>query len=148
MLTPSLPPSRGDIEVIPSGLPSPVAPFTSGVESNHSSSELSVNPNQSIQWNDDELGNPSQGYLDPAGEDPNMSGPSPTEGVEERLAGGMSGPYGGMQAMDCADDYLQWLPVGGSAEAFGGDSTSPQGDFGSSNSTVAGIVVFPIVRRS
>lgn len=150
------PATRADIEVIPEGLPSPVTTGSVvGVADNHSSELVSLptqglnGPNaEGAQWNDDEDSAPSQGHLDPTGYDPNMSGAHPTQGVEERLAGDMTGAYGGMQAMDCADDYLSWLPSGGEGLAFGPDSVSPQGSFEHSSTTVAGIPVFPVTRRA
>lgn len=137
--------TTADREVIPEGLPSPIAPAAgdvTGVEANHSSQVASVAP--SDQWDDDE-DSLSAGLLPAQGYDPNISGPHPTQGVEDRRAGGMNGAYGGMQAMDCADDYLSWLPAGGEGMA---DSVAPLGTFDQPSETIAGIQVFPIVRRA
>lgn len=147
-------PSGGDTEVIPTKeIPDSNPAFlgdVTGVEANHSSlvSSVANGDGDTAQFNDDELGNPSQGYLDPQGSDPNMSGPSASQEVQERLAGGMSGMNGGLLPMDSAEEYHSWATFSGSAEAFGSDSCSPQGDFGSSNGSVAGITVFPIIRRA
>lgn len=99
----------GDTEVLPSGLPSPVpaqAGNVTGVASNHSSLTASLPPSvpgqygqaEGAQWNDDEDGNGSQGYLDPSDEDPNLSGPHPTQPARDWKAGGLS-------SWDENDDY-------------------------------------------
>lgn len=151
-------PSEGDVEVIPEGLGTSNPAFlgsVSGVSDNHSSQVMSLptqgldGPNaEGAQWNDDEDDSPSAGFLDPAGEDPNISGPKATQEIQERLAGGMTGKDGGMHAMDQADDYRQWVTLDGYSSAFGSDSCSPQGSFEGLPDTISGIQVFPVVRRA
>lgn len=151
-------PTEGDAEKIPEGLPTSNSAFegdVSGVEANHSSQITSFPPSvpgqfgqaEGAQWNDDEDRDPSQGRLDPPGYDPNMSGPHATQPIAENYAGGMNGAYGGMQAMDCADDYKTWLPSGSLEVEFGSDSTSPQGSFSGLPDTISSIQVFPVIRR-
>lgn len=92
-------------EMIPRGLPSPVAPMSTGSEGAHSSTTKSVDASQGVQWNDDELGNPSAGHADPGGYDPNMSGPRPTEPARDWQAGPMT-------SFQQNDDYLENFPCG------------------------------------
>lgn len=107
-------PAKGDSEVIPRGLPKSNPAFLSagitGVETNHSSLVKSIptSPGEEFsaeaegaQWNDDEDSTPSQGHLDPAGDDPNLSGPHPTEPLHDWKAGGMSG-------FQDNDDYMDY----------------------------------------
>lgn len=151
--------TKGDAEVIPTQeIPDSNAAFlmaVMGVESNHSSLERSLpdlpsggnQPASGVQYNDDELGDPSQGHLDPQGPDVNMSGPHATKDIQEVCAGPMQGASPSY-SLDSAEDYHQFIEFSGHSQAFGDDSVSPQGDFGSSHTTVAGIVVSPIVRRA
>lgn len=170
-------PTKGDSEVIPKGLPSSQAYSGSAIGSDpgaHSSTTPSVDASQNVQWNDDELGNPAAGILDQGGYDPNMSGPHPSEPIEERYAS-VASPWREN------NDYLEYMfntedvplsrllcmaPSGFTANGgipalpnrdvgsndsvmeFGSDSVSPEGEFGSSPSYIAGIMVSAVVRRS
>lgn len=147
-------PSEGDSEVIPTEeIPSSNPAFLSnpaGDSDNHSStvSSISNGDGDASQYDDDELGNPSAGHLDPAGYDPNMSGPKATQEIDDYRAGYLSGMNGGMLPMDSAEEYHTWAEFSGVAEAFGSDSVSPQGSFEGLPDTISGIQVFPVVRRA
>lgn len=164
-------PTKGDSEVIPNGLPTGVTSGSVvGDEANHSSQTASVDTSQGVQWDDDEA---VSGFAPNTAYDPNMSGPKHSEPVQDVRAGQMSS----FQDNDDYIDYMfdtshvplsrllcdelagfstnggyPVLPIQspGSSDgiAFGSDSVSPEGEFGSATNMVGGISVSPIVRRS
>jgi hypothetical protein len=81
--------TQGDREVLSQGLPSPVAPMSTGVEANHSSLSKSISP-PGAQWDDDEdsVDHEPAGFT--TGDDPNISGPHPTEQLHDWRAGRLS----------------------------------------------------------
>lgn len=92
---------RGDPEVMPQGLPSPIGPQSgnvTGVAGNHSSQTMSVadagHPDaEGAQWDDDEDYTTASGgdyaEMDPSRDDPNISGPHPTQPLVDWKAGAM-----------------------------------------------------------
>lgn len=127
------------------------------------------------QWNDDEDGQTAQGYLDFNNDpDPNMSGPHASEPIQERFASAAS-PwrenndyleymfntadiplsrllYGSVPSGFAANYGYAELPqrdVGSNdmEMEFGTDASHPEGEFGSGESKISGIAVYPIVRR-
>lgn len=174
-------PAKGDREVVPRGLPTSNPAFLrdpAGSSENHSSLVKSVVGGNADgeQWNDDEDSTPSAGYLDPAGYDPNISGPHPTEPLRDWQAGNLSGwsdnddymhfTYNTRNVaesrLNCIfhsvmdGDYddnggfdrppMQDFNVSDDYE-FGADRSEHQGEMGNSESSIAGITVDPIVRR-
>lgn len=172
-------PSRGDREVIPMGLPGPVATMSTGVDTNHSSTVASISGDMGnrTQYNDDELGDPSQGPLDPGGDDPNLSGPHPTEPLLDPL----SGPLSDWQENDDYRDFTYntanvpesrllagyCYPTGysdtesslsgrvsgedqrmaGASGAWGSDNSQPQGTWSDGQSSQGGISIDAVIRR-
>jgi hypothetical protein len=170
---------RADKEVIPTGLPTPIAPASGDVmgdEANHSSQTASVDMSQGVQWDDDES---AGGYAPNTSYDPNISGPRQTEEVKDARAGMMNGfcenndymrfsfdtsmepesrlCYGastGMAPWTNSFEDNQDMPVPPMHDftpeqefEFGSDSVSPQGSFSHSGATIAGIPIYPVVRR-
>lgn len=171
-------PSRGDKEQIPMReIPSPVASMSTGVEANHSSTQMSVSGNKGnhTQYNDDELSGPSQGHLDPNGYDPNISGPHPTEPARDWQAGGLSAwqenddyrdfstregssvaesrlwaPWKSVHDMDYDDNggYPSSTVDNHSDHEFGSDESAHQGSWGEGMQTSQGSInIEPIIRR-
>lgn len=139
--------AKGDSEVIPRGLPSSNHAFTSagitGVETNHSSLTPSISSpgGVSSQWDDDEdsVGHAPPGFTD--GDDPNMSGPHPTEQANDWQSGNMN-------SFQDNNDYQAWAHMSTPAESeFGGDKAEHQGEWSGGESMISGIVVSLIVRR-
>lgn len=173
--------AKGDAEIIPTSVGKQNPAFTvtdvAGVEENHSSTNKSV-PNgdgNRAQYNDDELGDdPSQGELDPAGYDPNLSGPHPTEPLNDWCAGKLSSWQENSDYLDflqgsmtaesrllartfpgpssyASNGGMAAIPSGSEntfSQEFGSDSVSPQSEFGNDPTFISGIYVAPIVRRS
>lgn len=171
---------KGDSETLPALVGKQNPAFTgkdvAGVEENHSSTVRSVSnaDGDRAQYNDDEMGDESQGALDPAGYDPNLSGPNPTQPLHDWQAGRLSAwqenndyldfLQGGMTAesrlLACSfpgprsyanNGGMAEMPLGSSdtdSQEFGPDSVLPQGEFGNDPAFISGIYVAPIVRRS
>jgi hypothetical protein len=82
-------PTSGDREVIPSGLPA-LRGAGPQPEGTHSSTASSRSPDSGAQWDDDEdsVSHEPAGFTD--GNDPNLSGPHPTEPLHDWKAGKLS----------------------------------------------------------
>jgi hypothetical protein len=209
-------PVTDDEEIVPKGIDVGNAAFkrgnVAGDASNHSSTRMSIpkgtlvwnDPKQTYasmgegtQWNDDEDGMSSQGHDDINNDyDPNMSGPKPTQQLEDWRAGMLSpwqenddyrdytfktdnvvesrllaqssqlrvtykapgnvNDYSDIEDNDY-DDNGGWataIPQDGGPSNDGLDprgvhpeDQEPQDAFGSGPSDIAGIALYPIVRR-